>query len=640
MISSIGLKTRVLLAALLPAALVALALAAIFTVRQVGSLEEALAARGRAEARQLASNAEFGLFSGNLELLVRLARNMSQGDSAITAVAIIDDKGMTLARDGLSVLAGWPQASEDERTFVSGETLVVAVPIHRHVLAIDDIYSGVDDARPRIHLDGQVVLELSLAPLRGEQFYLLAVTLVVALAGLLIGGVLAARITRGVTRPVLHMGEVVRRIAAGDMAARVEPDPAGAVCQLEDGINDMARRIASAQDHLREQVAAATAEMRLRKEEAEDVAASKSRFLAAASHDLRQPMHALGLFVSRLSRLQLGHEAHGVVRYIESSVSVLQDLLDTLLDISRIDAGLVTPTLAPVAVGQLFDRLEIELAESIRRKGLSFRRRGDDGLLLHTDAALLERILMNLLSNASRYTHRGGVLLACRRRGNSAWLEVWDSGIGIPLEAQRTIFLEYMQLGNPERDRAKGLGLGLSICERLARLLGTPVQLRSRPGRGSMFRIEVPLVSMATGEPEPEAPRPLVTTTGLDAVGMAGTVLIVDDDPLVLASTAQLVSSWGCRAIAGLSVTAVMTECAAMNCRPDAAICDYRLRGFENGINSARELRLRYGAIPVLLLTADLGDEVRRGAAKHGLTLLGKPLKPARLRALLQSMLQ
>jgi signal transduction histidine kinase len=631
-----GLKARVLLAALLPAALVAVVLAAIFTVRQVGSLEEALTARGRAEARQLASNAEFGLFSGNRDFLERLARNMSQGDSAITAVAIVDAGGTALARHGRSVLAEWPKVMEDERAFATGEILVVVAPIRREVLAIEDVYSGIGDASPQSRLDGQVVLELSRAPLLREQLYLLTVTLVVALAGLLIGGVLAARIARGVTRPVLHMGEVVRRIAAGDLAARVAPDPAGAVRQLEDGINDMAQRIASAQDNLREQVAAATAEMRLRRDEAEAAAASKSRFLAAASHDLRQPMHALGLFVSRLGRLSLDHEAHGVVRYIESSVSVLQDLLDTLLDISRIDAGLVTPTLAPVTVGQLFDRLEIELAESIRRKGLSFRRRGGEGLLLHTDAALLERILMNLLSNASRYTQRGGVLLACRRRGDKASLEVWDSGIGIPLEAQREIFLEYMQLANPERDRAKGLGLGLSICERLARLLDTPIKLRSRPGRGSVFRIAVPLVAAA---PECAATPAAAAATDFDAAGMAGTVLIVDDDPLVLASTAQLVTSWGCRAVAGVSVADAMADCDAAGWRPDAAICDYRLRGFENGINSARVLRLRYGEIPVLLLTGDLSEELRQAAAQHGLALLGKPMKPARLRALLQSML-
>ena len=634
-----GLRQRVLLAAVLPAALVAVVLAGIFTARQLGSLEDALAARGRAEARQLASNAEFGLFTGNLGLLERMVSHMSRSDSAITAVAIVDARGMTLARSGLSVLNEWPSPREDERAFVSGDTLVLVVPIRRQVLAIEDIYSGFGDATAQDRLDGQVVLELSRGPLLSEQAYLLAVTLLVAFAGLLIGGVLAARIARGVTRPVLHMGEVVRRIAAGDLAARVAPDPAGVVRTLEEGINEMAQRIASAQEHLREQVAAATAEMRLRKEEAEAAAASKSRFLAAASHDLRQPMHALGLFVSRLGRLPLEHEAHGVVRYIESSVSVLQDLLDTLLDISRIDAGLVTPTWAPVAVDHLFDRLEIELAESIRRKGLRFRRRGGAGLLLYSDAGLLERILMNLLSNASRYTQHGGVLLACRRRGDTAWLEVWDSGVGIPLESQRQIFLEYMQLGNPERDRAKGLGLGLSICERLARLLGTSLQLRSRPGRGSVFRIEVPLVPAdAAAAPAASVPAEAFGA-GAEPAGMGGTVLIVDDDPLVLASTSELLASWGCRVFAGVSVAAAMTECDTAGGWPDAAICDYRLRGFENGIDSALAMRLRYGDIPVLLLTGELSDKVRETAAEHGLTLLGKPMKPARLRALLRSML-
>jgi signal transduction histidine kinase len=632
-----GLKARVLFAAVLPAALVALALAAIFTLRQLGDLEEALAARGRAEARQLAGNAEFGIFSGNRNLLERLLRNMSQIDSDLTAVAIINADGKTLARAGLSVLPAWPPVGADERSFTTGETLVIAVPIRRQVLAVEDIYSGFGRLPAQDILDGMVVLELSRAPLLREQHYLLAVTLAVALVGLLIGGLLAVRITRGVTRPVLHMSEVVRRIAAGDMAARVAPDPAGTVRQLEDGINDMAQRIASAQENLREQIAVATAELRQRKDEAEEAVASKSRFLAAASHDLRQPMHALGLFVSRLGRLPLEHEAHGVVRYIESSVSVLQDLLDTLLDVSRIDAGLVRPTLAPVAVGTLFDRLEIEMAESIRRKGLDFRRHGGDGLLLHTDATLLERILMNLLSNAGRYTQRGGVLLACRRRGDEAWIEVWDTGIGIPFEAQRVIFHEYMQLGNPERDRTKGLGLGLSICERLARLLDVPLQLLSRPGRGSVFRLKVPLIA---ADPARDAHALAdAAGSGFAVPGMSGTVLLIDDDPLVLASTSQLVTSWGCRAIAGVSVAEAMAECDLASSRPDAAICDYRLRGLENGINSARALRQRYGDIPILLLTGDLSDELRQVAARNALTLLGKPVKPARLRALLQSML-
>ncbi len=632
-----GLKTRVLFAAVLPAALVALTLAAVFTLRQLGDLEDALAARGRAEARQLAGNAEFGIFSGNRNLLERLLRNMSQVDSDITAVAIINADGNTLARAGLSVLPAWPPVGADERSFTNGETLVIAVPIRRQVLAVEDIYSGFGGLPAQDILDGMVVLELSRVPLLREHKYLLAVTLAVALAGLLIGGLLAVRITRGITRPVLHMSEVVRRIAAGDMAARVAPDPADTVRQLEDGINEMAQRIASAQENLREQIAVATAELRQRKEEAEEAVASKSRFLAAASHDLRQPMHALGLFVSRLGRLPLEHEAHGVVRYIESSVSVLQDLLDTLLDVSRIDAGLVTPTLAPVAVGKLFDRLEIEMAESIRRKGLDFRRHCRDGLLLHTDATLLERILMNLLSNAGRYTQHGGVLLACRRRGDEAWIEVWDTGIGIPLEAQRVIFHEYMQLGNSERDRSKGLGLGLSICERLARLLDAPLQLLSRPGRGSVFRLKVPLIA---GDPARDAHALAgAAVAGFAVPGMTGTVLLIDDDPLVLASTSQLVTSWGCRAIAGVSVAEVMAECDLASCRPDAAICDYRLRGFENGIISARALRQRYGDIPILLLTGDLSDGLRQVAERNALTLLGKPVKPARLRALLQSML-
>ncbi len=640
MLMPLDFRARILLAALLPAVLIALVLAAIFSARQLESLENALVARVRAEARQLADAADFGIFSGNMRLLDRLARNIDEDDADVKAVTIFGGSGALLARSGTSILKSFPKAGAGEQIFIQAGVLVVAIPIRSDLLEIEDIYSGGSSRPAGSATGGMVVLEASRARLQGEQLQLLALGAAVTILVLLLGGLLAARIARGVTRPVRHMSDIVRRIAAGDLAARVEPDTAGAVRQLESGINDMAERIARDQGWLLARVAEATAELRRSKDAAETATAAKTRFLAAASHDLRQPMHALGLFVSRLSGLKLSHEAYGVVRHIEASVSALEDLLDSLLDVSRIDAGLVVPKISSVPVAQIFGRLELELGESARRQKLSFRRRAPDGLFLRTDPMLVERILVNLVGNALRYTPRGGFLLACRRRGDRARLEVWDTGIGIAADAQETIFEEYMQVGNPERDRAKGLGLGLSICQRLAQLLGTRVQLRSVPGRGSVFWFEVPLApagsSNAAIESAPSASEPGGIASTAD---LAATVVVVDDDELVLASTTALLASWGCQVVAGSSVADVMAACSELPRRPDAAIFDYRLRGFENGLHSARALRNRHGDIPVMILTGNLSDELKREAAQYGFVLMGKPLKPARLRALLQHML-
>ena len=217
-------------------------------------------------------------------------------------------------------------------------------------------------------------------------------------------------------------------------------------------------------------------------------------------------------------------------------------------------------------------------------------------------------------------------------------ISVVDTGRGIPPDQQEAVFQEFVQLHNAARDRSKGLGFGLSICRRLAHLLDTSLRLRSVPGRGSVFWLELPLVEVRD-EIADDALQP--PDLARDSSGsLHGTVLIIDDDPLVLASTAGLVESWGCRTFAGPSVADAMAACDRAGVRPEVAICDYRLRGLENGVSSALALRHRFGAnIPVLLVSGDLSDDLQREATRNRLLLLNKPLKPARLRSLLQSLL-
>lgn len=627
-----GLRMRVLTATVLPAILVALALAAILLDRQYRSLDDAMQARARADARQLASAAEFGIFAGSREALEALVRATQAGDADIRGVTIFDDHGLPLAKSGTSTLAEVPGISWDEQVFQRGAVTVVVVPISRSRLPVDDIYSG-STLPPSASgpIDGYVVLEISRRSLDLERNRQLVIGMVIALAGSLLAAWLALGIASGVIRPILHIGDVVGRIGRGDLTARVVPDPAGVMPGLEEGINSMARRIGLAQEDLRQQIDAATAELRQRKEEAERADAAKTRFVAAASHDLRQPLHALGLFVSRLAQLRHGPEVRPLVGHIDASVQALQDLLDTLLDISRLDAGLVASKPTDFALADLFERIVLEYAGPAEEKGLALRVRPCQ-VWLRTDPALLMRILMNFVANALRYTARGGVLVACRRRGDQATLQVWDTGVGIPAEHIREVFSEYVQLGNPERHHAKGLGLGLAICDRLAQLLGLAIGVRSIPGHGSVFWIDVPL-----GQPQiATAPAiPEVVASGQ----IEGTVAVIENNTADAASMIGLIAGWGCQVVGAASAAEATALCSEAGATPDLVIAAYRLRDGDDGISAGLAMRRQYGPIPVVLIGTDNDERLVAGAAHRRFALLTKPVRPGKLRAIVQQLL-
>jgi signal transduction histidine kinase len=235
------------------------------------------------------------------------------------------------------------------------------------------------------------------------------------------------------------------------------------------------------------------------KEAAEHATIAKSHFLAAASHDLRQPLHALGLFVSALAQSDAARREPELVSNIQSGVNTLQNLLDAILDISRLDGGNLVPEIERFPLGPVLNRAADDVALLAKDKGLRLRVR-PTGAWVRSDRKIVERILLNLIGNALRYTRTGGVLVSCRQRKDVVLVEVWDTGTGIPEHARQEIFEEYVQLDNVERDSAKGLGLGLAICRRLAELLCVPLGVRSRPGRGSVFWIQLPVVPPASAD--------------------------------------------------------------------------------------------------------------------------------------------
>ncbi len=370
------------------------------------------------------------------------------------------------------------------------------------------------------------------------------------------------------------------------------------------------------------------AELRVQKEAAEAASLAKTRFLAAASHDLRQPVHALSLFVGALRSHALAAEPARLVDLIEDSVTAMDGLFSALLDISRLDAGIVAPDWNVFQVQDVLDRLRRDYAAEAAEKGLTLRIR-PCAAWVRSDPVLLERILRNLLSNAIRYTDSGGVLIGCRR-GSAVRVQVWDTGRGIPKQQTERVFEEFFQVQNPERDRAQGLGLGLAIVRRLAALLDHGITLSSRPGRGSVFSVTVPLAPprLAT---QPE------TQPGDARHGM---IFVVDDEAAIQEGMRSLLAGWGHTVLAAGSGDDMIARAAACPLRPDVIVCDYRLRGGETGVEVIERLRAEYNHdIPALLITGDTAPDRLTEAARSGLLLLHKPVANSRLRAAVNNLL-
>jgi signal transduction histidine kinase/ActR/RegA family two-component response regulator len=359
---------------------------------------------------------------------------------------------------------------------------------------------------------------------------------------------------------------------------------------------------------------------------AESANLAKSKFLAAASHDLRQPVHALGLFVGALRGLALPPAAQPLIDQIEASINALDGLFGALLDISRLDAGVVAVQRRPFAIRATLDRVCGEYAHEAEAKGVRLTWR-DCAAIVDSDPVLVERILRNLVSNAVRYTDRGRILVGCRRCGPAIATQVWDTGVGIAVAQQPHVFQEYYQVGNPERDRAKGLGLGLAIVRRLAELLGCELKLRSEPGRGSCFEFTLPLATEApiAAEPSPE--------NGRGALAR-GLIVVVDDEQAIRQATASLLTGWGFDVIAAASGHEAVARLSAASARPDLIICDYRLRGEENGLGAIERLRSECNqSIPAMLITGDTAPDRLAEAQASGLLLLHKPVPNSKLRA-------
>jgi two-component system, sensor histidine kinase len=447
---------------------------------------------------------------------------------------------------------------------------------------------------------------------------------------LLFGALAARKIGGQIARPVTNLARAVERIGKGDFDVQFPSTSGGELAVLESGIADMAAKLKHGQELLEQRIEEATRLLTAQKEEAERANLAKSRFLAAATHDLRQPMHALTLFVAALKERIHYPEVSRIVHNIESSVNAMQGMFNALLDISRLDAGVLQAHPRDFHLQDLFDRLLLDFSPLAMEKQIRLSI-VPTRTIVRTDPVLLERILMNLISNGIRYTVEGGVVVGCRRTKGGLRIEVWDSGKGIPAHRQKEIFQEFVQLNNPERDRNKGLGLGLAIVDRMARLLGTQVDIKSTEGKGSVFSIKI---SRGNAKRVIEKVDPVVPIRRHELTGAL--VVFIDDESTILEGMEVLLRDWGCEPVIAATGVGAVAALVQAGRPPDIIVSDYRLRDRENGIEVIEQIRAHFGMdIPGVLVSGDTGPELLREAKEKGLRILHKPVRPAKLRALI-----
>jgi Na+/proline symporter/CheY-like chemotaxis protein len=370
------------------------------------------------------------------------------------------------------------------------------------------------------------------------------------------------------------------------------------------------------------------AELERAKADAEEANISKTRFLAAASHDILQPLNAARLYVTSLVERQGGGEEARLVGNIDASLDAVEEIFGALLDISRLDTGAMKPEPMSLRIDELLRQLHVEFTPLAREKGLRLVF-VPSTLTVRSDRRLLRRLLQNLISNAIKYTPKGRVLVGVRRRGQRLRIDVYDTGFGIPKNQQRIVFREFHRLDEGAK-AARGLGLGLSIVERIARVLDHRVQLSSRVGRGSHFSVDVPLAPSVSTRAADDPP------LRADPGQLAGmSVLCIDNEPQILDGMDSLLSGWGCQVLTAADLPAALTALEGARWPLSGLLVDYHLDN-STGIDVIVALRAHRGAdLPAILITADRTPRVREEARRHNITVLHKPVRPAALRALL-----
>jgi signal transduction histidine kinase/CheY-like chemotaxis protein len=438
-----------------------------------------------------------------------------------------------------------------------------------------------------------------------------------ALGSIVLALILGYAISLSLIGPVTEVEARLKQIAAGDFSQRVSVINRDELGALAANVNRTSEQLGFLYQKL------------------ELANLAKSRFLAAASHDLRQPLHALNLFLDQLRHERNQAERNQLLARIDTAVASMNELFNALLDISKLDAGVLAPSISDFPLDRLLKRIETTFMTAARDKELRLRIVSSRAWV-RSDFILLERILLNLVSNAVRYTERGGIVIGCRPRHGRLRIDVCDSGIGIPEDQQRNIFGEFYQLGGEKQERANGLGLGLAIVDRLCGLLDHPIEIGSRIGRGSRFSLSVPSAPIGAAPAEAlDTPRALLISEP------GKLIIVIDDNKSVRDSTSGVLQRWGCLVVTADSEDAAMVKLGELGKQPDLIISDYRLAHEKTGFELINRMRRACGApIPALLVSGDTTPERLREAHDNGYYLLHKPVMPITLRSVVSQLLR
>lgn len=653
-----GIRSWVALLTLIPSLLMVISLEAWFLHERFSDLDRDLLERGKLVAHQLASSSEYGVFSSNLEFLQAIGKGVLQQPD-VRGLVILDAASEPIIRAGefsgyiknglegfdsaQSEYLGAPQFVSNEKNEVnplnpirsSGTHLWIYHPIIPEQIALDDLQSGGNATRQL----GAVIVEMSKLGTEKLKTSMLWLTILTTL--LFVGVVLylVHRASTLITQPIRRLSDTMSSLKTGSLEQRASLRTR--IKELETlgyGLDEMASDLQEQHKILQQRIDEATQALRIKKEEAERASYGKSHFLAVASHELRQPLHALGFYIDELQRRVADPEQQHLVGQVEHSVEALSALLNALLDISKLDAGSIVPQKRSCNVKAMMEHISEDYRVLAEVKNIRLVIRPCEESVI-SDPLLLERIVANLVGNGIRYTGiNGSVMVACRRRGASLRIEVRDNGIGIPKENQSNVFREFFQLNQPQLDAGKGLGLGLSIVDRLVKLLGHRLELRSAPNKGSVFSVEVPIASAS--ERISDAFSPAEAGQMAEKTELRGKrLLVVDDDPAILSGTTALITSWGCE-VDGATSAQEVAQYLADGKEWDFIISDYHLQDGTDGIEIVNMVCGHHErAIPRILISGDTNPATAKLASTYGYHLLHKPVKPAKLRSLVLHML-
>lgn len=603
-LARLSLGQQMVLLAVLPATLAMMGAMGVLMRQYLDGMTELVRANAQTVGLQLATAAQAPLAQLDRRALLRLAHS-GIAQPHVQQVQVWSDDGEILAN-----------AETQDRARGAGLRAVVPVPA--------------PDGRSPV---GQVMVEMSLdavASARRAVWLNVLLALAASLAGVALAAGWAAR---RISAPIRRLARAVDRLGAGE-EAHVVIEGAAEVRRLQHGFNATAHALAEGRRLLQSRIETATAELARKNAQLEVASQAKTRLLAAASHDLRQPLHAMGLFIDGLLTGAADAQRPALLR-LQESTAFMSLLLDDLLEISRLDARVLTPEVVDLPLAPLFDALAAQHAAhaAASRVRLVWRARG---LAVRSDGGMLQRVIGNLVANAIRHSPPGGtVLVAARRRGGDrVRIEVRDRGVGIAPIHQQRIFEEFYQVANVERDRRQGFGLGLAICARLAMLLGSRIGLNSALGCGSTFSLALPQAQAAPRA----APLPAASVLPAEPSLAGLRCLMVDDDAHIRIATAELLAQWGCEAVCLASARDAVACLGAPGERFDLVLCDLQLAEGEDGLDVlAAARRLQPDALAVVISGAT-GPQALQRLRAAGATVLTKPVAPARLRALLATL--